>query len=109
MRQRPFQVDPSIHVIGRSPKGVDSSFPSGHAARAFAGARVIATLEPAMANDAYALAREVAVSRIYAGVHFATDVIAGARLGVYLAESVLDRWRAGTLVGVTPSGVAFFR
>lgn len=99
MRQRPFQADPSIAVVGRTPKRAeDSSHPSGHAARAYAAARVIGTLDPTLRDQAWQLAREVAISRIYAGVHYASDVVAGARLGIAAAESVLDRWRAGTLV-----------
>lgn len=97
MRERPFQQDPSIDVVGRTPKGADSSYPSGHSARAYAAARVIARLDPTLTSEAYSLAREVAISRIYAGVHFASDVIAGARLGTSLAESVLRR--RDTIVG----------
>lgn len=101
-RQRPFQVDPTITVVGRTPKAADTSYPSGHTARAFAAARIISALDPKLATDAYALAAEVAYSRIYAGVHFASDVLAGARLGTSLADSVLTRWRAGKLAGVAP-------
>jgi membrane-associated phospholipid phosphatase len=54
-------------------------------------------LDPTVTDAAYALAREVALSRIYAGVHFASDAVAGARLGTYLAETTLKRWRAGEL------------
>jgi hypothetical protein len=99
-RLRPFQQDLSLMVVGRTPKPVDTSYPSGHAARAYAGARVVATFDPALTDAAYAMAREVAVSRIYAGVHFASDVVAGARLGTGAAESVLSRWRAGVLPGI---------
>jgi len=94
-RPRPFEVDLDITVIGRTPRGADSSWPSGHSARSYAAARVIATLDPALEGVAYALAQEVAVSRIYAGVHFASDVVAGALLGVSLADSLLERWRGG--------------
>lgn len=97
MRPRPFQVDPSIAVVGRTPKHVDSSYPSIHSARAYAAARVLSALDPSMSDAAYAMAREVALSRIYAGVHFASDTIAGARLGTYLAEKTLARWRSGEL------------
>lgn len=97
MRPRPFAVDPTITVIGRTPKHADSSYPSIHSARAYAAARVLSAIDPSVTDAAYALAREVAVSRIYAGVHFVTDAVAGARLGTYLAEKTLDRWRAGTL------------
>ncbi|MCW2920434.1 MAG: phosphoesterase [Thermoleophilia bacterium] len=97
MRQRPFQVDPTIDVIGRTPKLTDSSYPSIHSARAFAAARVLSVLDPSVTDAAYSMAREVALSRIYAGVHFASDTVAGARLGTYLAETTLDRWRAGEL------------
>ena len=97
MRERPFQVDPSIDVIGRTPKHADSSYPSIHSARAFAAARVLSVLDPTVTDAAYSMANEVALSRIYAGVHFVSDTLAGARLGTYLAEKTLDRWRAGKL------------
>jgi hypothetical protein len=96
-RQRPFQVDPTITVVGRTPKKVDSSYPSIHSARSYAAARVLSALDPSVTDAAYALAREVALSRIYAGVHFASDTVAGARLGTYLAERTLERWRRGEL------------
>jgi membrane-associated phospholipid phosphatase len=97
-RQRPFQVDPTIDVVGRTPRKGDSSYPSAHAARAFAAARVLAVIDPTVAEAAYAMAREVACSRMYAGVHFASDVLAGARLGTAVADTILEQWRAGTLV-----------
>ncbi len=87
-RMRPFQVDPSIKPPVRLPR--DSSYPSGHTSSAFAAARVIATLEPSLAKEAYELARQVAVSRVYAGVHFPTDVVAGAMLGTGVAEATLS-------------------
>ncbi|MCB0880020.1 MAG: phosphatase PAP2 family protein [Thermoleophilia bacterium] len=103
-RQRPYQLDPSIDVVGRTPRPGDSSYPSAHAARAFAAARVIARLDPTLEPQAWQLAREVAISRIYAGVHFASDVIAGARLGIAAAESVLAR--RDTILGAATINVA---
>ncbi|MCW2956671.1 MAG: phosphoesterase PA-phosphatase related protein [Thermoleophilia bacterium] len=86
-RLRPYQVDPTIVPPVKLPHG--DSFPSGHASAAFAAARVIATLAPSLAADAYALATQVAVSRVYAGVHFPTDVLAGAALGTAIGEAAV--------------------
>lgn len=87
-RDRPFVVDPTIDPPVHRPSG-NSSYPSGHASSAYAAARVIARMRPDLANEAYSLAQQVAVSRVYAGVHFPTDVVSGAMLGTAVAESVL--------------------
>lgn len=88
-RPRPFVVDPSIKPPLDHVPSPRQSYPSGHSSSAFAAARVISVLEPKLAAEAYSLATQVATSRVYAGVHFPSDVIAGALLGTAVAESVL--------------------
>jgi undecaprenyl-diphosphatase len=79
VRERPFVSTPEILVIGSRPG--DASFPSGHAANAFAGASVLARRLRAQRVLWWALALVIAYSRVYLGVHYPLDVIAGALLG----------------------------
>jgi membrane-associated phospholipid phosphatase len=81
----------------RRPRGYDplvalphsSSFPSGHATMSFACATVLAVLEPRAAPAFLALAAAIAYSRLYLGVHWPLDVLAGAALGVAIALLLL--------------------
>jgi undecaprenyl-diphosphatase len=78
-RPRPPLGDAGISALGALPS--TSSFPSGHATTAFAAAAALAWLRPSLRVWAFGLAALVAVSRVYLGMHYAGDVLAGAALG----------------------------
>jgi undecaprenyl-diphosphatase len=78
---------PEPHALVRVPQ--DHSFPSGHAATSFACATVLASFAPRLAVPLYLLAAAIAYSRVYVGVHYPLDVLAGALLGVGVATALL--------------------
>jgi membrane-associated phospholipid phosphatase len=60
------------------------SYPSAHASTSFAGARVLSEALPR--PPLYALAGAMALARPYLGVHYPSDVVAGALLGDAMAR-----------------------
>ena len=64
------------------------SFPSAHASSSFAAARAYSSLMPA--GPLYATATAMALSRVYLGVHYPSDIAAGALLGSVVGAAMSD-------------------
>lgn len=86
-RRRPEDALGGIDVLVTTPS--TPAFPSGHAATSFAAAVVLSVAVPTLAPVFVALAALVAFSRLYVGVHFPLDVLAGATLGAAVATALL--------------------
>ena len=106
-RARPFVADPGgVHLF--SGHAADPGFPSDHATAAFAIAVAILLRKRAWGTVALALAAVLSIGRVALGVHYPSDVIAGAALGSaaalvlwtpplrsridWLADAVGSRW-----------------
>jgi undecaprenyl-diphosphatase len=80
---RHFDVDPLAWFAADR-----FSFPSGHALNAFAIGSVIALAFPLAAVPVLAVAASVAASRVVLGLHWLSDVLAGALVGLVIGTSV---------------------
>jgi membrane-associated phospholipid phosphatase len=84
-RPRPFEVLPDTHPLLTATVG--QSMPSGHAATSLAGAVILSALVRRRAVTVVLLlvAAAMAFSRVYIGVHYPGDALAGAALGAAVA------------------------
>lgn len=85
-RSRP-SLEMGAIVVGGGSGGF--SFPSGHAAIAWAMAIFLSYKEPRLRKLFYALALAISLSRIYLGVHYPLDVVAGGILGFLMGKAIL--------------------
>ena len=92
-RIRPYDLYQDLELIIGKQK--DFSFPSGHATNSFACAWVIFRLAPKKYGvPALVLAILIALSRLYVGVHYPTDILAGAAIGILSATAAIAIVRA---------------
>jgi len=68
------------------------SFPSGHAAAAFLFATVLASFYPSLAPAVFTVAAMIGLARVLLGVHYPTDIAAGALLGICSGAFALHLW-----------------
>lgn len=88
-RERPFVTLPDLHSLDLA-SAASNSFPSLHAMIlfAFAGTFYFIGHHPNWARLLLLLAAVVVIARVMAGVHYPSDVIAGAILGLVVAKIV---------------------
>ena len=87
-RTRPFAANGFEGLLIAAP--TDPSFPSGHTASSFAAAAAWFRRDKRWGSAALVLAALIAFSRLYLYVHYPSDVLAGATLGV--AAAFLAGW-----------------
>jgi undecaprenyl-diphosphatase len=85
-RTRPADAHAQIHPLYVVHS---SSFPAGHAATAFAGATLLSYFAPRLTPLFVVLAAAIGLSRIYVGVHYPTDVLAGVAIGVVVGAAAI--------------------
>ena len=92
-RTRPYEVIEGLTYL--IPKPREYSFPSGHAASSFAAAWVMFRQLPKRYGvPALLLAILIALSRLYVGVHYPSDVLFGMISGTLIslvAETIVER------------------
>jgi membrane-associated phospholipid phosphatase len=86
---RPNQLDPSITTLFPNPN--HPSYPSAHAALSGSQAEMLTYLFPRDAEFFNSLANEAAESRLWAGIHYRSDLVSGLAQGKAVAGLIIER------------------
>lgn len=86
-RPRPFATHPAAHVWGG--RSHDPSFPSDHASASYAIAFTVLMFDRVAGSIFLAAATLIGVGRVFIGVHYPADVLAGALVGLGAALLVV--------------------
>ncbi len=84
---RPFQYDPEFTPLFTTPN--HPSYPAAHSCGTMSFAAILADFFPVDASEVIAIAKEAGEARIWGGIHFRSDIIAGETLGINVANAVL--------------------
>jgi hypothetical protein len=86
---RPSQLDPTVTTLFPNPG--HPSYPSAHSCFSSSVAQVMGYLFPRDAATFSSLANEAGESRLWAGIHFRSDINAGLELGRNVGQAVVER------------------
>jgi undecaprenyl-diphosphatase len=96
-RPRPFNNPEIAKWLRHVGDAHGPSFPSNHAANSFAAAVILSWYFPSLRKVFYIIAILIGYSRIALGVHYPSDVVTGAILGILVGllikVSLLNRWK----------------
>jgi undecaprenyl-diphosphatase len=89
-RIRPCNVLPHVHLLVGCTQSF--SFPSSHAVNNFAGAVVLSHFYPRFRISFYTGAFLMAISRVFVGVHYPSDVLGGTVIGILIGILFVYLW-----------------
>jgi membrane-associated phospholipid phosphatase len=104
IRGRPDRAAAEVAASRHVRMPTSTSFPSGHAASAFAFATAVGDVLPPVSLPLHALAAGVAYSRVHTGVHYPGDVMAGSLIGALAGAAVGRIFRRSPRSARTPAG-----
>lgn len=85
---RPFQLDAEVKTLFPTPN--HPSYPAAHGCISGVNDAIMGYLFPSEAKTYTALAEQAAESRIWAGIHYRSDIVAGLELGRRVAGAVIE-------------------
>ena len=85
---RPFQLDPTFQTLFPTPN--HPSYPAAHACVSTASAEIMSYLFPDHTAEFQAIAQDAGESRIWAGIHYRSDIDSGNALGHNVGQKVIE-------------------
>ena len=92
---RPWQTDPAITVVAAVGKPNHPSYPSGHSCVSSSAGAVLSRFFPEQRAQLDAMVIEAGLSRMYGGIHYRFDIVAGQQLGRNVARFTIAADRSG--------------
>lgn len=89
-RQRPYNLDPSLHPVCKT-KAKNDSYPSGHTTAGYLQALTLVEIVPEYREQIFARAADYANSRLVCGVHFRSDTEASRVLAYAMHALVREQ------------------